>query len=97
MRLGLRVELGRSSGVDDLVSFSGYQFPSEVRGRGDVSVIQSTKAPKRVRSNCRARYMYVCRVPGGVKTAGWDYTCMQGFGREAASPNHHDDKVDSDQ
>ena len=28
------------SDADDHISFSGYEFPSEVRGRGDVSVIK---------------------------------------------------------
>ena len=40
------IRRGRRSDTDDLVSFSGYQFQSEVRGRDDVSVMQSTKAPK---------------------------------------------------
>ena len=60
--------------ADDLVSFSGYQFPSEVRERGDVSVIQSTKAPKRNLSAQIEKYpdnVQTRSPPSSVKNNAW--------------------------
>ena len=50
---------GRSSDADDLVSFNGYQSPSEVQRSGDVSLIRRIKAPKILflrRRTCRQRW-----------------------------------------